>query len=249
MLDEWPDWGGNMLSIKSRVPALLLLILVVAAACGDSDEENPSVNGSQTSPGVTATATEASGASFTDTLTATPTASSTNPSTQTTAPTSAGHSGDDMEGTAVPIISPIATFPASRAGWLDFHDSNYGFSLQYPPDWYLDSQLRRVQSWDPATWTSRGYPDGGILVEVAVTPSNDGAAPTPDGASAATLGDMPGWRVVRTYANSAAGQTSWSHGIQTVSSGNVFTLIAFFEQANPDDSIFLQIASTFRFDK
>jgi hypothetical protein len=136
------------------------------------------------------------------------------------------------------------------ADWPTFHDSDGGYSFRYPFGWHEDLVNRRVQSFDPESWSSDLYPDGGIVVEVHVTPADDGApAPSPFGATDATLAGLPAWRIVRTYDQTVEGQIAWSHGLSTLHHASNYMLIGFFEEPSPDDSIFLKIAESFKFDK
>lgn len=177
---------------------------------------------------------------------ASPTATPATSQTQSPTPRATGSSGGGgggEEGTPVPIVSPIPTDSVIPPDWPTFHDAEGGYSFRYPVSWYTDPVNRRVQSFDPASWSSNLYPDRGIVVEVHVTPADNGAlAPSPVGATDATFAGSPAWRIVRTYDQAVEGQIAWSHGLSTLHHDRNYMLIAFFEQPHPDDSLFLQIA-------
>jgi hypothetical protein len=226
-------WGSAMV-------VGLLLLASASVACGESQDESDLASTDTVTPAATVTPSPGN---------LTPTSSAVNMPTPAQATDEAGGAGGGEEGTVVPVVSPLPILSVPEE-WVTFRDSDAGFSFRYPSNWYAIPELRRVQSWDPSTWTSQRYPDGGVLVEVAIGPSGDGTSgDAPEGAVDATLGGSPGWRVVRSYEPWSIGLISWSHAVVTVHNGYVYGLAGFFSQENPDDTVFLQIASSFTFEK
>jgi hypothetical protein len=131
--------------------------------------------------------------------------------------------------------------------WATFRDEKIGITFRYPEKWFIDESNARVQSWDPEDWTSNSYPKDGVLVEAGVM-SLTGTTPGPDhGAVAAEMGGASGWRIVRQYDPPTPSGITWSHAIFVRHGDLTYKLAAFFAQAEPDDTVFLQIASTFEF--
>jgi hypothetical protein len=212
---------------------VLGLIAALGFACSDQGDDKPQ-SVSSTTPIVSASPTP----------TAAPAGSASLGPTVTPSPT---HS-DAEESVVVPVVSPIPSPAAVPANWPTFAAAADGFSIRYPAGWNVDPTLRRVLSWAPDS--SDSYPPGGVLVEVSITPVGaDGPRPSPTGATSASLGGEAGWRVVRKYPAPPAGTPAWSHGLSVVHGGLTYTLTGFFQQPNPDDSVFLQMAGTFAFTK
>jgi len=88
------------------------------------------------------------------------------------------------------------------------------------------------------------FPPGGILIDFERIPI-DQAGPRPVDATDTTLGGTPAWERTQIGAEEA----SWdkSHRIAAEHTAYQYLIIGYFAEAAADESVFQQIANSFRF--
>lgn len=161
-----------------------------------------------------------------------------------------------------PVVTPVPSSPAIPDDWQGYVDPGGLFTIQYPPTWFQSTGQSQFSSVDLSTLTSTRRPDEALVVEVvhyeAIGSSGCGGALSVDsksgegvpepGATAATLGELPAWQIVRVEGDSAIeGNLTRIQSISVIYKGYCFLVAAYFTQTNPDIASFLQIASTFQF--
>lgn len=188
------------------------------------------------------------------------------PSVETpTATQPPGGAGGGLQGTAIPI-TPLPSPAAVPADWPTYRDPDGRFTLRYPRSWFIQDgatskvrppgELTTILSTFQLGTVGPRFPRGSIKVDVIVQ-LNDPANPPgancqllPEGAMAASLGGDAGWERVTGYApsyDSSPDGVTRSHAIAAFRNGYCFSLTVYFAQDNPDETTFLQIASSFRF--
>ncbi len=161
---------------------------------------------------------------------------------------SPGGGGGGGEGTVVPILTPFPSPAPVPESWPTYTDPEGRFTVRYPSGWYVDPTNRRVLSWDPSTWNDRDYPPNGILVEISVSSKpTDASEFRPSEATDTAFAGEPAWEIITVYPAVEPGRVTRSHAVVATHDGYAFSLVAFFAQEKPDEVLFSQIVSSFRF--
>jgi hypothetical protein len=170
---------------------------------------------------------------------------------QEPSPTSALPSPTTLDpdlGTIVPPPPALPTPVVIPPDWQTFLDQEIGdFTFQYPRGWFRGVSPGQLGSFDPSNSPSVDFfPATGIAVEVGrVSLQAPGIAPRPNGATDTTLDRAPGWEVVFTYGGVDVVQRI--HTVHVDRNGYRYYILGYFGQPDADETIFLQILSTFKF--
>jgi hypothetical protein len=217
-------------SVIAMAPRLVLaatgLLLAAFLACGESEEAVPNSETATAEPTVSVPPTFS-----VETGTPTPDANST----------------------------PVSAPPVN---WVTLTESTGLFRIRYPPEWVLDESGYAIYSSDPTTF--KGGPDlpfGVVKIEFGYY-AYDGVSgcgqlqPDPftgelklaPGATAAELGGVEGWGIVREEGDPAIdGVLTRIQGVSTIYKGYCFHLAGYFTQERPDVETFEQVLSSYEF--
>ncbi len=254
--------------MKPIIVALLASLLFLAA-CGDSGRETAT----PTPPSDTPAPTPAAQTPTEEPAQETPTP--TEPPPETAEPTEppGGAGGGGLEGTVVPITTPFPSPEPVPDEWATYTDPRGRFTVRYPSTWELetageqrppgvvgvgDISVVSFFSYDRSEWTQPYFPPNSVKVEVFAA-SLEADLPTcqpEDSSSPRALGGVPGWEVLTVYDTAVdypglpdESNFSRSHQVAADHVGYRFCLVAHFTGADPDETTFLQIASSFQFSK
>ena len=230
--------------ILPPVAVLAVAAAVLAAACTDTAEE---AGTTAAPPSETPAATAAADTPTAEPVGETPTA--------TQPPDGAGGGGG---GVLVPITTPFASPAPVPEDWATYADPEGRFTVRYPPAWFK-REGGSLSSVDPSTAPGNGVPPNSIQIDVGYFTEDDSGCGqlridpetgellfTEAEAAPATVDGVSGGQIVRVFDPPELGLTR-IHGFNVIYKGYCFKIAAYFFQDEPDEAMFLQIVSSFRF--
>ena len=183
---------------------------------------------------------------------ATPTTSPSTSPQLSAAPTSSPEpSPKSTPTTTAPTPTPVISLPPVPADWATFSSNRVPeITFRYPQTWFL-SYESRITSFDPSTWKGGYFPPGGILLDfdrIPLEPSN-GIFDRPPEATDVVFGGLPGWQALCTSPDPNCSGAPWAkrRHFAVERNGYRYVLYGAFADKDADESVLLQVASTFRF--